>query len=1049
MIQRNFGNPLVRAGVRAVLTGSTIAAAIGIAQAQEAQAQAAENAHAGSNTVAQNAQDTQVAQTGPNTVAQNAAPATAANEPQEVVVTGSRIAVPNQTSFSPVTFVSNTDISNIGSTRVADVLNELPQVFTDQNENVSNGGVGVATVNLRGLNAKRTLVLVDGDRLGPGDPRISASDINMIPTYLIDSVEVLTGSASAIYGADAVAGVVNFKLNDHFEGVKLIATGGIYQHDNGNTENSITDLENFDSTTGATFAEAPSSVWAGAQKGLTFLAGLNSSDGKGNATFYATYANVAAALGSQYSYSACTFASGYNTPTAPGQFACSGSSTSYPGRFYKLNAMGTTTSDSTVGPGGTLVPFTDADRFNYGPLNYSQVPDEQYTAGAMLHYDFNDHVQVYSRTMFQNFQTVLQIAPSGAFFGDPYTVNCSNPYLSAAQVAAWCYDAAGGFTQGLYIGRRNVEGGNRQDVVEHMDWRETIGVRGDINTAWTYDASFQHSITNLIDTYLNDVSSTKINYALDVVNGPNGPECAVTAAGNTTGLAAGCVPWNIFGTGPVNPAAAAYIDTPGLRQGGVTQDIADLNFTGDLGNYGLKVPTANDTVKLATGFEYRDVKSYLQPDQELLGGDLAGQGGAEPAVSGEVDAKDLYAELRAPLVNDKPFAQSLDLDLAYRWSAYTLESTPHASTYTFSVDWNPIQELRFRGSFARSSRAPNVVELFSPQTVDLDGTIDPCSGATPTYSLAACERTGVTPAQYGHILPSTASQYNGLTGGNPDLKPETALTSSFGVGWTPAYVPGLRAQIDYYDIKINDTIGTIGANTILTECLSADLFCNLINRSSIGSLWIGETGFVVDTNQNIGKVEERGVDVDLAYTADMGGLGKLRSSFTGTWIDVFNVRPVGDLESTQYDCAGFYGPSCSNGNYAGTPVWKWRHTFMSTWSTPWQGLDLTLRWRYYSSVQLEYLSGNPNLSAGPGATVANGGISNTDAQIPAYNYIDLIAAMRFGDKVTFRVGCNNLFDKDPPIIGTTDIPAVTGNNNTLVAYDMLGRYIFGELTLEF
>lgn len=1046
MIQKNFGNPLVRAGVRAVLTGSTIAAAIGIAQAQEAQAQAAQNSQAGSNTVAQNAQS------GPTTVAQNATPATAANAPQEVVVTGSRIAVPNQTSFSPVTFVSNTDISNIGSTRVVDVLNELPQVFTDQNENVSNGGAGIATVNLRGLNAKRTLVLVDGDRLGPGDPRLSASDINMIPTYLVDSVEVLTGSASAIYGADAVAGVVNFKLNDHFEGVKLIANGGIYQHDNGNWENSITDLQNFDSSTGATFPEAPSSVWTGAQKGLTFLAGLNSSDGKGNATFYATYANVAAALGSQYSYSACTFASGYLPPVGNGQFTCSGSSTSYPGRFYKLNATGTTTSDSTVGPGGALVPFTDADRYNYGPLNYSQVPDEQYTAGALLHYDFNDHVQVYSRTMFQDFKTALQIAPSGAFFGDPFTVNCSNPYLSSAEVTAWCYDATpAGFTQGLYIGRRNVEGGNRVDDVEHMDWRETLGVRGDINAAWTYDASFQHSITNLIDTYYNDVSTTKINYALDVVPNPTtgAPECAATAAGITTGLAAGCVPWNIFGTGAVDPAAAAYIDTPGLRQGAVTQDIADLNLTGDLGKYGLQVPTANDSVKLAAGFEYRDVKSYLEPDEELQSGDLAGQGGAEPPVSGEVDAKDLYAEIRTPLVDNKPLAQSLDLDLAYRWSAYTLTSAPHKNTFTLSADWNPVEELRFRGSFARSSRAPNVVELFAPQSVVLDGTIDPCSGPTPTYSLAQCERSGVTPSEYGHILPSTASQYNGLEGGNPDLKPETALTSSFGVGWTPAYLPGLRAQVDWYDIKIIDTIGSIGANTILTECITADQFCNLVNRSSIGSLWIGESGYIIDLDQNIGKVEERGLDVDLAYTLDMGAFGKLRNTFTGTWIDVFNVRPVGSLLSTQYNCAGYYGPSCSNGNYAGTPVWPWRHTLMSTWSTPWAGLDLTVRWRYYGAVSFEGLSSNPNIGAAAGATVANGGISNTDAQISAYNYIDLIAAMRLGDHFTFRVGCNNIFDKDPPVIGTTDIPAVTGNNNTLVAYDMLGRYIFGELTLQF
>ena len=1044
MRSNTVGNPLVRRAVRAVLTGGTLATSFVVAHAQDSSSSAAPTANQ-----AAAAQSTAQA---PTAQAASSAPV------PEVVVTGSRIAVPNATSISPVTFLSSTDIQDVGTTRVADVLNQLPQVFADQNANVSNGGLGIETINLRGLNAKRDLVLVDGSRLGPGDPRVSASDIDMIPNALIQSVEVSTGSSSAIYGADAVSGVVNFKLNDHFEGVKLDAQGGFYDHSNGNTENSITDLENFDSTTGATFALAPSHVDTGAQKELTFIAGLNSSDGKGNATFYATYRNVQAALGSQYSYSACTFASGYLPPVGNGQFGCSGSSTSYPGRFYKLNATGTTTSDSTVGPGGTLPPFTDADRFNYGPLNYSQVPDEEYTAGAMLHYDFNDHVQVYSRTMFMDDKTILQIAPSGAFFGDPYTVNCANPYLSSAEVTAWCYDATpSGFTQGLYIGRRNVEGGNRQDNVEHMDWRETIGVRGDINDTWSYDANFQHSIVDLSDTYLNDVSTTKINYALDVVEGPSGPECAVTAAGATQGLGFGCVPWNIFGTGPVNPAAAAYIDTPGLRRGTVIQDIADLNFNADLGKYGLQLPTASDSVKLATGFEYRDVSSALQPDQELLDGDLAGQGGAEPAVSGEVDSKDLYAEMRAPLINDKPFAQSLDIDTAYRWSTYTLANASKTNTFTISADWAPIEELRFRGSFARSVRAPNVVELFSPQTVALDGTIDPCSGPVSAggtvngYTLAQCERTGVLPSQFGHILPSTASQYNGLLGGNPDLKAETALTSSFGVGWQPPYVPGLRAQVDYYDIKIENTISSIGANTILTECLSgADLgVCDLVHRSSIGSLWIGETGFVTDLLQNIGTVEEKGVDIDLSYTLDMGAFGKLRNSLTGTYVNSFDVTTQSAVPTSEYNCVGYYGPTCSNGNYSGTPVWSWRHVFRTTWSTPWSGVDLSLAWRYFSAVNYEGLSSNPNLSAGAGATIANGGISNTDAHIPAYTYIDLTAAMKVNDHLTFRLGCNNVLDKDPPVIGTTDIPAVTGNNNTLVAYDMLGRYIFGELTLQF
>ena len=432
MPQENFGNPRLRTAVRVALTGGSVAATFGVAHAQ----------------------------TPP--------PPTADTTLSEVVVTGSRIAVPNETSISPVTFVPALEIQEMGATRIEDVLNQLPQVFADQGSNVSNGSNGTSTVNLRGLNTKRTLVLVNGDRLGYGDPRTggAGSDINMIPTELVDSIEVETGGAASIYGADAVAGVVNFKINDHFEGVKLVADAGIYNHSNGNASNVQSDFNYFNTGTGNDFTPAPSTYTGGAQKQLTFIAGLNSADGNGNATFYATYRNIAPVTQAQYSESACTFGSGYIGYSTPGQrngnLGCSGSSTANPGRFYKLTG-GTTTSDATLGPGGTLVPFTDGARFNYGPLNYYQRPDEQYTAGTFLHYEFNEHAIVYANTMFMDDRTIAQIAPSGAFFGNPYPVNCANPFLNATQLTAWCGGSTAGFTysgttpgNNLYIGRRNI-----------------------------------------------------------------------------------------------------------------------------------------------------------------------------------------------------------------------------------------------------------------------------------------------------------------------------------------------------------------------------------------------------------------------------------------------------------------------------------------------------------------------------------------------------------------------------------------------------------------
>lgn len=1021
MLQNNPGNPRLRMAVRLALTGSTLAVSVG-AQAQQAPAPTADASL------------------------------------QEVVVTGSRIAVPNQTSISPVTFVSAGDIEQTGLTRIEDVLNELPQVFASQSSAISNGSNGTATVNLRGLNPKRTLVLVDGDRLGYGDPRSggAGSDINMIPTELIDSVEVLTGGASSVYGADAVAGVVNFKLNDHFEGVKLVADAGIYNHKNDNVGGMEDTLNNFNSSTGNDFAAAPSHVNTGAQKGLTFIAGLNSADGNGNATFYATYRNIAAVLQSKYSASACTAGSGYvaGNYNSGGKFTCSGSSTSYPGRFYKLTD-GTTTSDATIGAGGSLPAFTDGDRYNYGPLNYYQRPDEQYTSGAFLHYEFNEHATVYANTMFSDDRTIAQIAPSGAFFGNTYSVNCANPYLSAAQLTAWCNGSTAGTTisggagNGLYIGRRNVEGGNRQDDIEHIDWREVIGVKGKINDAWSYDANFQYGVVQLSDTYYNDVSTTKINYALDVVQTSTGPECAVTAAGVTTGLAAGCVPWNIFTPGGVTKAAAAYLDTPGLNRGKITQTIVNANATGDFGAYGAQLPTANTGLKINIGAEYRDERSFSIPDEEFQSNDLAGQGGATLPVSGGIVSRDAYIEARMPLAEDMAFAKELNTDLSYRYSSYSLGL--NTNTFSLGLEWAPTQDVRLRGSFSRATRAPNIVELYSTQSVGEDGNTDPCAGASPSYTEAQCARTGVTAAEYGHILANSAAQYNGLTGGSPDLLPETALTTSVGIGLTPSFIPNFRVQIDYYDIKIENVIEQIGADTILKECLNADLFCNDVHRSDIGSLWLSPSGYVIDTLANVGQLQERGVDLDMSYGFDMGALGKLRTGLVGTWLNKYEVTPVAALGSTSYNCAGYYGLACSSVTAgAGTPVFRWRHTLRTTWSTPWDGMDVSLAWRYMSPTQLESLSANPNLSAGAGNTIASGAISNTDARIASYSYFDLTASLKLADKVTMRLGVNNILDKDPPIIGTTDLPGTSGNGNTFPGvYDALGRYFFGQVVMQF
>jgi iron complex outermembrane recepter protein len=1006
MARSDLGNPMVRAAVRAVLTGSTVAATFGVAKAQEAPAPAPQ----GENPAV-----------------------------QEVVVTGSRIAVPNQTSISPVTFVSAQDIQQTGVTRVEDLLNQLPQVFADQNSNVSNGASGTASVNLRGLGANRTLVLVNGTRLGPGDPTLGGqSDVNIIPVELVDSIEVLTGGASATYGADAVAGVVNFKLNDHFEGVKIVADAGIYQHSN----SDISGVEEAIAASG--FTQAPSSVWTGAQRSIAFIAGVNSPDGNGNATFYVTYRNVLPVLQAKYSYSACTLGSGYlaGPSSTGGKFVCSGSGTSAPANILNLNS-GTFTGQ--IGPNYTVVPFTGASLYNYGPANFYQRPDERYTSGAFLHYDFNEHASVYANTMFMDDYSNAQVAPGGDF-GTNGSFNCSNPFLVAnpgAFAQLGCTSTAGTTDPNVLLLRRDVEGGTRNNVLEHMDIREVIGIKGKIDNVWSYDANWDYSLVNLQSINTGYFSTTKLNNALNVTG------TSIASAACVSGPP--CVPYNIFTTGAVTPAMLNYLYTPGIETGRVYQHDVQVNLTGDLGKYGIQLPTANSGLEVNFGGEYRDAISTLLPDEELQSGDLSGTGGPLTPVSGGIVAREAFVEARMPLIEDKPFFQELNLEGGYRYSDYSLGFK--TNTYKVGLEWTPVQDVRIRGSFQRAVRAPNVVELFAPSAVGLDGTYaaDPCSGAKPQYTLAQCERTGVTPAQYGNIAASPAGQYNGLLGGNTSLQPETALTGSFGVGWTPSFLPNFRAQVDYYNIKIENVIEPIGGGVILQQCATNDLLCNLIHRGPGGTLWAVPSGFITDNLQNVGGLQEKGVDIDMGYRFDVpAALGKIVTTLQGTYLTSYLVTPIGGNIQTAYDCVGLYGPICSGTGAAGTPIPRWRHRFTATWETPWQDLDITLAWRYIGPVRLELLSSEVNLAAPSTSTIANGGISNTDAYLSSYSYFDLTAAIKLADKVTFRVGCNNLLDKAPPLIGTTDLPGTTGNGNTFPGYyDSLGRFLFAELTAQF
>ncbi|HYE50039.1 MAG TPA: TonB-dependent receptor plug domain-containing protein, partial [Azospirillaceae bacterium] len=543
-------------------------------------------------------------------------------------------------STSPVTVIGNEEVKLQGTTRVEDLINNLPQAFADQGGNLANGATGTATVNLRNLGPTRTLVLIDGRRMPAGTPggtdSSAAPDLNQIPAALIERVEVVTGGASAVYGSDAVAGVVNFIMQDDFEGVRVDAQYSFYQHEN---DNKLADT-----VRARGFALPDKNVTDGFTKDITAVLGANSENGKGNITLYAGYRELDALNQSERDFSAC--ATGVN---ATG-LTCSGSGTTSPAQFIAATPAGVPTGPSyTLAAGGGFRTYSSAtDAFNFAPYNYYQRPDKRYTMGAMGHYEINEAVDVYAQLMFHDDRTIAQIAPSG-LFAAVYQVNCDNPYLSAQQRDILCVQQGYGPTDlaNVFIGKRNVEGGGRQDDLQHTSYRMVGGFRGDIGGGWNYDVYGARSEVVFAETYLNDFSISRGNRALNAVTDASGN---IVCASVVDGSDPNCVPYNIFSPGGVTQGALDYLQVPGFQRGHTRQYIASGSLSGDLGQYGLQSPVASSGVGIALGAEYREEQLQLRTDSAFTTGDLSGQGGPTIGVEGSFNVKELFGELRVPLV---------------------------------------------------------------------------------------------------------------------------------------------------------------------------------------------------------------------------------------------------------------------------------------------------------------------------------------------------------------------------------------------------------------
>ena len=963
--------------------------------------------------------------------------ALAQDDVEEVVVTGTRIADPNVTSSSQITSIDGEELLVRGITRVEDYLNDLPQISPGQSITNSNGASGTATANLRNLGCSRTLVLMNGRRMVSGTTGGgNCADLNTVPTLLLDKVEVLTGGASSVYGSDAVAGVVNFILDDEFVGMKSSFYHGFYQHKNDNS--SLRDLvASYD------YALAPKDVTTGDTEKVSVAFGGEIDGGKGHITAFMEHTDTKPILQGEYDISACALRSGFS--------GCGGSSTIPPGRwadFGGYTAGGFVNVDPTITGvdfkvlGNEFVPRA-GQAYNYNPTNFFQRPDDRFNSGFFGKYEVSDNAEVYVDMTYMKSESNAQIAYSGTF-GNITSLPCYNAFLSEQQYNAACGDWTGmggdhapdfasgaaalaylanldlavgdgsilGYKAPLYSLKRNVEGNPRQSIFAYKSFTQTVGVRGDINDNWSYDAYYQTSNVVYNNEYRNDLSVTAINRAVDVVSVNGVPTC-VSALNGTDST---CVPYNLFQGGlPGDQGIQGVIDGGQELQSYIANstyingDGEQTTFTAYVtGDTGYSIPGAPGNVSVVAGFESRELSSDFRPDLPSRTGDRSGSGGATLPLGGTYDVDEFFVELGIPVTD------TVSMDAGFRSADYSTGNDTTAMK--LGAFWTVNDKVSVRGSFQTSQRHANLAELYQgigQGLVDLDYDpcgIDPDTGAAPIATQAQCENTGLPANLYGTDLKSPADQYNIQTGGNPNVNPEESESLTIGVVLNP--IDGLTLTVDYFDITVEDGIGTVSPKTALDKCIEtgAAAFCNLINRNPVnGSLWL-TGGYISAQITNISEEQTSGIDVIFDYSVDTNW-GPLVVSGVTTLLDSYDIIELPG--EAAIGCSGNWGGSCGK-----NPMPE----IMGSYT-----VGLTTEFDTDVILGVRYLGETDDLNA-------------NDIDFDAYTYLDATAIYSVNDNMSVTLGVSNLLDKEPGY--TSDAGTAPGNGNTFPGYfDAFGRHI--------
>jgi iron complex outermembrane receptor protein len=957
---------------------------------------------------------------GNSAFAQATAPAPAA---EVVVVTGSRIATAVNRAISPIQVIDAETIRASGQIDIDQLLKEQNQFLPSTGQTTSPALLeshGASTLDMRGLGQNRTLVLVNGQRATPNGFRNSA-DVNTIPAALIKRVEYLTGGAAAVYGADAVAGVTNFILNDSYQGLEVTATGNTSEE--GDAQSYVI---------GATY-------------------GKNMFQDRFNVTGHVSYSDRGVLLRSDRDWSRfevndfgqplgtttnATTRAITGIPTVGGQFTRLGA-----GPGFNLSGIGGASSATTFfirnnSSLSVLNPLEDTSQFE-AFIN----PLDRLNAAVFSKFEFNKNFEVYGRYLWSKINNESWTIPVNAFTNpnaQTILVRRDNPFITPelANVFSPAFNlnvtgtAAGNEAMRLSVNRIMTEFGRRQDNTERLLSQAVVGFKGEITPTIRYDVSY------IVGNNREDVLRSNAGVAARFAQAAN---VTRDAGGNAVCVdpSNGCVPMDLFGVGKMSAAAAEWVDGGSIlfnvrkREQTVLSAVVNGDTTGF-----FTLP--GGAVDWSLGVEQREETASTEFGERANLALTMASGAPNPPSNPNngrrlnertsIKLDEVFLELRAPILSDLPFVKSFDLEAAYRFTEHS--QAGQYDTYKAGFNWSLNDLIRFRGSQQTVVRGANLGELFRPINFPLISTtlIDPCGNPTATgASVAVCTATGAPTLAYNTLI--AANTVSGPQGGDPRVLPETGETQTYGFVLTPQFIPGLSMIVDYYKISLDNAIGGIQPQQALNLCYISEpnatgSICSRIKRDPVS----GQIFEILQTDTNIANLETSGWDFSIYYQAKLPEAlpgDRINISYTGGVVDAF-IRKATPLDPA-LNCAGKFGNQASACSESGLGT-RAVPEFKSNLSVSWIAGKLSLRgaWRYQGSV----VSLTPNT-----ANAANGGAVNLVEKIAGWDYFDFGISYRLNDNLRGTFSISNAFDKDPPILGSAQQDANTFPNQ----YDVIGR----------